>query len=333
MAVMVKSGIPISEVLSTLLEQTKSPAMKTVIKKLSDDVENGQSLSKTFAKHPETFSKFYISLIQISEESGSLDENLEMMANELAEIYSLKKKIQGAMLYPGLVLLVATVMGGFISLFILPQLVDFFSAFDIELPVATKILLFFANLMKNSGVAIISGLIVGFFLIARITKTAPIKPHWDALVLKLPLLGGFLNSSQLAQFSKNLGILIKSGVPITESIEITAETMSNLKFRNDLLKIGSQITKGKGMAEAMEKGKYSEFPTLVSRMIGVGEKTGKLDESLLYLSEFYEEEVDEFSKNLTTTLEPVLLIVIGLLVGFLALAIITPIYELSGSIR
>ncbi len=128
-------------------------------------------------------------------------------------------------------------------------------------------------------------------------------------------------------------MLITSGVPVAQSIDITAETLPNCKFRDDLLRIGSSLTEGKNISDSIEKGKFHQFPPLVSKMIGVGEKTGKLDEALLYLADFYEEEIDTFSKNLTTILEPVLLITIGLVVGFVALAIITPIYELTGSIR
>jgi len=142
-----------------------------------------------------------------------------------------------------------------------------------------------------------------------------------------------LSYGQLARFSRNFGVLLKSGVPVTKSLETTAETMSNLKFKNDLLEIGKQLLKGKNISEAMKDKKFAEFSGIVTKMVGVGEKTGKLDETLLYLGDFYEAEIDDLSKNLTNTLEPILLIVIGLAVGFVALAIITPIYELTGSIR
>lgn len=333
LATMVKSGIPISEALSTLSDQTKSPSFKKIINDIYDDVQNGQPLAKALSKHPSAFNQFYVSLIEISEDSGSMDENLEFMAKQLAKSYSLKKKIQTAMLYPTLIFVAATVMGGFISFFILPQLVDFFEAFDIELPITTRILLFIANAFKNYGIFIAAGFISFVVLFRILVKTSFVKPKWDAMLLKLPVFGGFVASSELAQFSRNFGVLIRSGVPITRSIEITANTLSNLKYKNDLVKIGSSLTKGKNISDTIEKGGYTEFPPLVSKMIGVGEKTGKLDESLLYLGDFYEEEIDNFSKNLTTILEPILLIGIGLVVGFVALSIITPIYELTGSIR
>lgn len=333
LATMIKSGIPISEALLTLSHQTKNQTFKKIIDSVSANVQNGQPLAKALAKQPKIFDQFYVSLIEISEKSGSMDENLDFIAKQLAKNYSLKKKIQTALLYPSLIFVTAVIMGGFISLFILPQLVDFFEALDIDLPLTTKILLIIASAFKNYGTLIIVFFISFFVLFKAIIKTSLIKPKWDALLIKLPIIGAFIVSSQLAQFSRNFGLLVKSGIPIQKSIDITANTLSNLKFKNDLLNISSSLAKGINISEEMEKERYSEFPPLVSKMIGVGEKTGNIDESLLYLGDFYEEEIDNFSKNLTTVLEPILLVTIGLIVGFVALSIITPIYELTGSIR
>lgn len=333
LATMIKAGIPIAESLKTLSDQTKSKEFKKVINTVLADVDNGQPLAKSLSKHPKVFDKFYVSLIEVSEESGSLDENLEFISKQLAKNYSLKKKIQTAMLYPTIIFVAATVMGGFISLFVLPQLVGFFDAFEIELPLATKILLFIANAFKNYGILIIIGFVALIAFFQMLIRLPFIKPKWHALILNFPLMGNFIKDSNLAQFSRNFGVLIKSGVPISKAITVTAETLSNLKYKNDLILIGTSLTQGSDISTAMASKKFSEFPPLVYKMIEVGEKTGKLDESLLYLGDYYEEEIDNFSKNLTTVLEPIMLIVIGLVVGFVALAIITPIYQLTGSIR
>lgn len=333
LATMIKAGIPIAEALATLVDQTKSLQFKKVLSGVLADVENGQSLAKSLQKYPRVFDQFYISLIEVGEESGTLEENLEFLAKQLAKDYALRKKIQGAMLYPGLVFAATTIMGGFIALFILPKLVDFFSAFEIELPLTTKILLFFANTMKDYGVWLALGLLGFLFLTSLVLRLPKVKPKWHQLILKFPLFGEMLLYGQLARFARNLGTLVKSGVPVTKSLETTAATLSNLKFKADLIEIGQFLAKGKNIGVALEQKKFSEFPPLVSKMISVGEKTGKLDETLLYLGDFYEDEIDNISKNLTTILEPVLLISIGLVVGFVALAIISPIYELTGSIR
>lgn len=330
---MIKAGIPIAEALKTLVDQTKSASFKKVLSAVLADVENGQSLAKSLGKHPKVFDQFYISLIEVGEESGTLEENLDFLAKQLAKDYNLRKKIQGAMLYPGLVFTATFIMGGFIALFILPKLVDFFSAFEIELPLATRILLFFANMMKNYGTFLFFGFLVLLSLSYLVIHLPKVKPKWHSLILKFPIFGDLLAYSQLARFSRNLGTLLKSGVPVTKSLEVTVNTLSNLKFKSDLGEVALSLSKGKNIGDALEKNKFSEFPPLVSKMISVGEKTGKIEETLLYLGDFYEDEIDNISKNLTTILEPVLLITIGLVVGFVALAIISPIYELTGSIR
>jgi len=333
LATMVKSGIPVAGALSTLSEQTKSPEFKRIIDVIHADVSNGQSLADALRKHPKAFDTFYIHLIEISESSGTLEENLGFIALELAKNYSLKKKIQTAALYPSIIFIAVTVMGGFISLFILPQLVGFFESFEIELPLATRALLFIANAFNDYGILIVGGLLGFYTLMLLVFRLPGTLPVWHTFLLRIPIMGEFIAHTQLAQFCRNFGILIKSGVPIAKSIDVTAATLTNLRFRTDLFKVGKALTRGKNIAEAIEKGGYEEFPPLVSKMIGVGEKTGKLDESLLYLGDFYEEEIDAMSKNLTTILEPILLLGIGLVVGFVAIAIITPIYELTGSIR
>jgi len=333
LATMIKAGIPIAEALASLADSAKSVRLKKIIKNLLQNVQNGQSLADSLKKHPKAFDNFYISMIQVGEEAGTLEQNLEFLSLQLKKDYTLHQKIKGALLYPELVFLSTIIMGGFISLFVLPKLVSFFDSFNVNLPTTTKILLWFANLMKNHGLSIISGLVLLVFAATFILNLSKVKPWWHKVMLKLPLFGNLIASGQLARFSRNLGTLIKSGVPITRSLDITADTLSNLKFKNDLKQISQILSKGKNIGEALEDKAFNEFPGIVSKMISVGEKTGKLEDTLLYLSAFYEDEIDNVSKNLTTTLEPILLLTIGLIVGFVALAIISPIYELTGSIR
>jgi len=331
LSIMIKSGLVISESIHTLIEQTKSITFKNVLTSIVTDIENGRPLASALSKHPRVFDQFYISLIEVGEESGTLEDNLEFLAKQLAKDYSMRKKVKGAMLYPGLIFFTVTIMGGFISLFILPQLVDFFESFDIELPLPTKILLYIANLMKTRGIIIITSFIVAFVSFTLLIKTKFIKPLWHRLLLKLPIIGVFLVSVNIARLTRNLGTMLRSGVTVIRSLEVTANTLDNLTFQQALFFAQDEVRKGKQLAKGMEK--FSFIPPLVTKMIAIGEKTGKLEEVLLYLGDFYEEEIDEFSKNLSTILEPILLISIGLVVGFVAIAIISPIYQLTGSFR
>jgi type IV pilus assembly protein PilC len=247
--------------------------------------------------------------------------------------YSLRKKIRGALFYPGLVITATASLGTFISFYILPQLVDFFESFDVELPPTTKVLMFIAFVMKHYGVLIFVA-IVGFIItLGLLTRIKSFRFLWHKMMIRLPLFGHLLAYGQISRFARNFGTLIQSGVPITRSIEITANTLSNLKFKNDLLEVAKSLNRGKNIGKTLENKRYSEYPPIVSKMITIGEKTGKLDEALLYLGNFYEDEIDDMSKNLSTIIEPVLLIAIAVAVGFVALAIISPIYELTGSIR
>jgi type IV pilus assembly protein PilC len=333
LSTMIKAGIPISDALASLSKQHKSKKFKEIIEDVLSNIENGKSLAESLKRHPNVFNNFFISLIEIGEESGTLEENLEFLAKQMAKDFTLRKKIQGALLYPGLVFGAATIMGSAISLFVLPKLVDFFDAFDIELPLTTRILLFIAQAMRSYGFLIIGGffaLIIGFYVFIQLPK---VKPVWHKIVLKLPIFGNLIAYGQLASFSRNFGVLIKSGVPITRSLDVTSNTLSNVVFVKDVKKLSEELTKGRVIAAELRKKRYKEFPPLVVQMIDVGETTGKLDETLLYLGDFYEEEIDNISKNLTTVLEPILLVGIGIVVAFIALAIISPIYELTGSIR
>jgi type IV pilus assembly protein PilC len=333
LSIMLKSGIPIAEAFDIIQAQTKTPAFAKILQSVSQDIQNGQTLSKTFSKHTEAFDHLFISMIEIGEESGTLEQTFVFLSEQLTKQYALKQKIRGALMYPGLVVTAASIMGGFISLFILPQLVSFFDSFDSDLPITTEILLIFATTMKQHGVYIISGIGILLFALSMITRHPKVKPYWHYLLLKLPIIGTLITYSNLAYFSRNLGILIKSGVPIARSLEITEKSFSNIVFKRAIARVHTSLAKGISINNALSNKSNIIFPQMVCKMVAVGEKTGKLDETLLYLGDFYEDEIDVLSKNLSSTLEPILLLVIGLGVGFIALAIISPIYELTGSIR
>ena len=333
LSIMVASGIPLAEALDTLAEQTKSKKLKKVIYELLKDVENGQALAKSMRKHEKVFGELYISLIEVGEKSGELEKTLDFLAGQMSKDYALRKKVQAAMLYPSIVFSATLLMGGFITVFILPKLITFFEDFEIELPITTKILLFIGNAMQNYGLIIFGALAIITVILVVLSRSPVIKPTLHRLILKTPLIGNFLGLAQITRFTRNLGTLLSSGVPVSEAVETTAYTLSNLSYRNEVLVLKKSIEKGKNISESLESHKHSNFPPVAVKMIGIGEKTGKLDDTLIYLSDFFEEEIDNISKNLSTIIEPVLLIGIGIAVAFVALAIISPIYELTGTIR
>lgn len=333
LSVMLKSGIPISEAITSLMSQSSNPAFKKTLKLISQGVLNGQSLEKSLAKSPKVFDSFYIYMVKVGEESGNLEKNLEYLVTHLKKDAEFKKKVFNASLYPSIVIATAVIVGGGISLFVLPKLIDLFKSLDVKLPLSTKILLFFAQTMKDYGIFIFGFLIFLVLLIRFLITIASIKFIWQKIWLSAPVIGPFLQNVQMSQLCRNLGIMVKSGLPISQALEIQTQTTSNLIFKNYLNRIQKGVEKGESIGEVLRSKRYKYFPTIAMSMIEVGEKTGKLDESLEYLGDFFEEEVDDAAKNLTTTLEPILLLVVGLIVAFMAMAIISPIYQFTGSIN
>lgn len=331
--IMLKSGITISEGIETIAAQTKSAQFRKVLEELGRDIRNGQTLAKALTKHPKIFNQFYASLIEVGEESGTLETSLDYLAKQQASEYALRKKIQAALLYPGIVLVAVTIVGLGMSLFVLPKLVDLFTSLDVKLPLTTRILLFFANLMKNHGTFIILGFIISIFIFRIFISLSMVRPIWDKLLLSLPIFGTLFQNRELSLMCRNLGIMLKSGLPIRRALEVEYFACENYVFKDYVKRIQKSVAKGKEIASELSLGYYSKFSPIAIKMIGVGEKTGQLDESFLYLSNFFDEEVDNIAKNLSVVLEPIILLVIGFVVGFVALAIISPIYELTGSIR
>lgn len=333
MSIMIKSGITVSDAIDTLALQTKSNKFNQVLTQVAKDIKNGQTLAKSFLKHPKIFDNLYVSLIDVGEKSGTLEESLNYLANQLSKEYSLHKKIQGALLYPEIVIVATSLIGFGMSLFVLPKLTDLFTSLGVKLPLTTQILLFFANLMKNHGGVITIALIVIIVLSKILVILPSVRAKWDRIVLSIPIFGELLQNQQLASICRNLGVMLKSGLPITQSLSIQQTATGNYVFKDYIKCLQKSVDKGKEIGKELDTGAYSKFSPIAIKMIEVGEKTGKLDEVFVYLGDFFEEEVDNIAKNLSVVLEPIILLVIGLVVGFVALAIISPIYDLTGAIK
>lgn len=333
LAVMIKAGMPLAEALFALQRQTQNYAFKKLLLNIVTDFTNGQTLTKTLSKHPNVFDPTYLNMIHVGEQSGTLEENLGYLADLLQKRYEFQKKIQSAMLYPILVLTVALIAGGGISLFVLPNLVDLFKSLDVNLPLTTRILLFVSNSLKVYGVFIVGGIFFSFLLCRLLITLPTIKPLWHRILLSLPILGQFLQNIELASICRNMGVMLKSGLSITKTITGQHEATENLVYKAYLYQLLLSVEKGQPISAELVSGKYKYIPPIVASMLAVGEKTGKLDESLIYLGDFFEDDVENTAKNLSNILEPILLIVIGLFVAFMALAIISPIYQITTGIK
>ena len=332
-SLMLKSGIPLPESILILEKQTSHPAFRKLLLKIHQEIANGQPLHKALSQFPHVFNAFYVSLIKVAEESGSLEKNLDYLSLHLKKQHEFTGKVRGALLYPSIVLGVALIVGIGLSVFVLPKLIDLFASLDVELPLSTKILLLFAKVMRDYGIFLLGGLVLLFVLIRWAITTRVVKPHWHSILLSLPVLGVFMQNIQLASMFRNIGTMLGVGVHISTALDAQFETTTNCVYKDYLEKIKSGVEKGKSIEEVLSKTNKKFMPLIAVRMIGVGEKTGKLDETLTYLGDYFEDEVDDTSKNLSTIIEPVILIVVGLIVGFIAISIIGPIYQFTGSIK
>lgn len=335
LSTMLRAGIPLEEAFLTLLEQNKkNPNLQKILKSILENIQNGQNLEKSIKPFEYTFGPLYRNLIRISEESGTLEENLEYLAKHLEKEQAVKKKVQSALLYPGIVLFATFGMGGAISFFVLPKLIELFESLEFELPLTTKIMLWFATLMRDHGIWIIIG-IVGFIVLLTLiyARSKGFRKSFQKFLTKIPAVGPLILYAQLEQFCRNLGMLISNGVPVDNSLETTSKTLTHITFRETTASIAEKIQAGKKISDIIEDQNFKEFPKLISRMIAIGEKTGNLDKTLLYLADYYSQEIDSQTKNVTTLLEPILLLIVGLTVGFMAIAVISPIYGITSQLR
>ncbi len=329
-SVMLSSGLTIVESVRVAQEQA-SGKLKKVLKKILHTIESGKPLSSALERYPKIFSDLFVNMVKVGEQSGTLEENFEYINEQLKKEKDLKAKIKGALMYPVLVLVASVVLGFSFAYFILPELSGFFKGLNIELPLSTRILLWMSDVMDQYGLFVLIGCFAILFLGGWLLKQSFVHPitHW--LWLRLPIVKVMVRNTNVINTTRTLGILLKSGLTIDNALVITTNTVSNFYYKKALLEISEHVKRGAHISEHLKKHE-DVFPKIVSRLILVGEKTGKLEENSLYLSDFFEDELDEKTKSLTTSLEPIMLILIGIIVAVLAISIITPIYEITGSI-
>jgi type II secretory pathway component PulF len=331
LSIMLKSGLTLNESLN-IIEDGAQGKFKKVLKKIGESINSGRSLSDSMKVFPKVFSSLFVSATYAGESSGTLTGNLEEVAKQLEKERELYSKIKGAMVYPIVVLVAAFILGLFLSFVILPKIVPLFEGLRVELPFSTRALIWFAHLLENYGAIILISIISFIIFIFWIVKRKFIKPLTHKLILGIPIIKNIAVNINLARFCRTLGTLLKSGLTINESIDVVKNSLNNYYYKKALAEVGKNIQKGNTLSSEL-KHNGELFPLVVSRMIQVGEESGNLSETLVYLADFYEIEVDSASKKLQTSIEPVLLIFIGLVVGFMAISIITPIYDITGNIQ
>lgn len=330
LAVMLESGLTISEALEIALDQSAGHFQK-VLKSVLYSVRAGNSLSASLEKFPKEFSTLFVSSVYAGEKSGTLDKNLHSLASQIKKDKELKDKIRSAMVYPIIVVGATFCLGLAMAFLVLPKITPLFKGLDMELPVLTKILISFSALVENHAVLLFL-LVISFpIFLYWFFRRSFLHPYTHFAILRFPIIKKIAKYKNLSLVCRNLGTMLGSGLNIDEALSITRKTAANYYYISSLKTVTKKINQGSRLSDNLEK--FPDlYPKLTSSMIRVGERSGRLEETLFYLSELYDIEVDNSTKRLTTALEPALLLLIGLLVGGMALSIIIPIYQITGSI-
>ncbi len=328
---MITSGLTLMQALNILRQQTKNEAMSKIIEQIVTEIEDGNSFSSALSKHPDVFSSIYVSLIKAAETSGVLDKVLLRLAETLEKQEKLKSTIKGALMYPIIVILGMVAVMTLMMIVVIPQLSVLFESLNVELPLTTQIVIGMSKFMISFWPVIIVFVILSMFVFRQLRKTESGKLILDQLVLKLPIFGNLISQTILAQFTRTLALLIGTGNLVVDSLNQSANVAGNVVYKDAIMNVARRVEKGISIGDSMAA--YPLFPPLLVQLVKIGEQTGKLDDSFLRSSEYFEGEVDQMVKTLTTAMEPLIMVFLGLGVGFLIMSIIMPIYSITSAIQ
>ena len=331
LSIMIKTGIAAPKALKILSRQTKTKKFKSCLEEVSAAVESGKNLSEAMAKFPNIFSNIFVSMVRVGELSGNLDKSLEYLGIQLDREHNLRSKTKGAMIYPSVIVVTMIILGVLMSIFVLPNLTSTFKEFNADLPWLTRQIITFADFMQNHAVIAIIGMILIAAGLVVLLQTPSGKRGFHWFSLKMFVLGPIVKKVNLARICRILSSLLKSGTPIVEGLQVTSDSEANVYYKEALFRAAENVKLGKPLTETL--GKYDKlFPYVVVQMLVVGEDTGTVENILEQLAEHFEEEVDDTMKNLSSIIEPLLLLIIGAVVGVLAVGLISPIYNIGNNL-
>ena len=328
--IMIGAGVSLPRAIRTLANQSKNKKFQEALFKIEEDVTRGQNLSEALSKHSQVFPEVFRSMIKVGEESGTLEDVLENLTSQMEREGDLKSKIKGAMIYPAVILSVMVLIGVLMMIMVVPKLAAVFEDLKAELPFTTKIIIGLSQSLERFWPFLFLIIILVVILSRLLSKSKKIKKGMDMIFLKLPIISPLIKKINTASTSRTLSALIASGVPIVRSLEIVAGTLNNFYFREALQKATDEVQKGGKLSQILAK--YQNlYPSIMIQMIAVGEETGETSQILAKLADFYEEEVSNVTKNLSSIIEPLLMVVIGAAVGFFAISMIQPMYSMMGA--
>lgn len=329
-ATMINAGVPISQSLSILHSQTTNKKLKEVLGDAAKKVEGGAPLSSALADHPDVFSPIYINMVKAGEAGGMLDDVLERLAVQMEKDAEIVGKIRSAMIYPSILTTVTIGAFVFLMVFLVPKMAAIFEGLNTELPWYTKLMMGISSFLVNYGVYLAIGIVFGVIMLMRYRKTEKGRRLIDKMLLKLPVFGEIVVKVNVARFARTFGSLMSSGLSVLDALNTTATALGNSVFQDAIRSISKEVKAGKTIAEPLKT--MTIFPPIVSQMVAVGEETGKLDEILLKLAAFYEKEVDAMVSGITSIIEPILIVTLGGLVGFIVIGVFGPLSQLSNAV-
>jgi type IV pilus assembly protein PilC len=326
---LIRAGVPLLDAIHMIREQTKAKKQQKVFDSVINDISNGQSLAASLGKFKNVFGDFAINMIAVGEETGVLSENLAYLANELKKRQELKRKVIGALVYPIFISIATFGLTALLTAFIFPKIMPIFTSLNVELPVTTRLMIWVSDFLRHWGWLVILLLILFVFaFILTLKKSDKFHFVFDRNVLRIPFVGNMIRNYNLANISRTLGLLLNGGMTLTEAIPITSRSTGNLVYKDEFQKLSSVVDRGEKLSSHLAIDRKL-FPDILAQIVSVGERSGNLAETLGYLSDLYEAEVEDSTKNLSSLIEPILMIFMGLIVGFVAISVITPIYGIT----
>ncbi|MDD3006634.1 MAG: type II secretion system F family protein [Candidatus Pacebacteria bacterium] len=331
LAVMLRSGLPFSRSLAILSEQTKSKYFAEVLKGIQVDVEKGTQLADSMAKYPKVFDNLFVSMVRVGDTGGNLEEVLGTLSLQIKKDHELTGKVKGAMMYPAIVICAMVLIGVIMMIFVFPKLMGMFTESGKELPLATRSLMFVSDALVDYGLYIFGVLAIFIYFFLKSIKTPIGKKNFDSFMLKIPAIGPVLMKVNVARFCRTVSSMISSGVSIVQALDTVSGTLGNYAYSASAKDACIKVQKGLNLSEVISE--YGTlYPSMMIHMIEVGEETGSVETTMKQVAEYYEEEVDQFTSNLSSVIEPILMLVMGGAVGVFAIALIQPMYSVMETV-
>ena len=331
LSAMLRAGLPLSRSLSISERQTKNPRLKKILASVKENINSGQQLHEAITEYPRTFSKLYVAMVRAGEESGGLSDALDTIGVQMERSSNLKKKIRGAMIYPSIIIIVMFIIGVLMMIFVVPTLTSTFKDIGVELPLTTRIIITISDFLSQNTILAL-GLMVGAVAsLIALYRTSSGRRGIEWTLLRLPVIGGLVKETNAARTGRTLASLLKAGVDVVGALSITEDVVQNSYYQTIVHEAAVRVEKGKPLSEIFIE-KERLYPVMFGEMVAVGEETGQIAVMLEDVADFFESEVERKTKDLSTIIEPVLMVIIGSVVGLFALAMIAPIYSISDSI-